>query len=317
MKIQQHEICLESQQHFGGRLPTHHLGFLLSELPVAVRGAVSMAFRNRSKTTGKQPSWLKRASDLRFTGHGGNGVTHLKFELPTLHASASEIYDQKELFETGRPNGTWTGLDLLLQVLRDIDLVRADSDTFDPQLLRQVSKFKRFFAASPFSGFRIAGSVPEVHGEVRVTRTTAENSVRLYGRTPTPQRVRLVGTLDGLEASTQRFSLLLDSGDRVSGVYPEEISDLLRKLWQCRVLVLGTSIFRASGNLLRVDAETIEDGANASSIFSTAPVASRSRLDPNRLRKTQGARSGMAAIMGRWPGDETDEEIEAALEQIS
>jgi hypothetical protein len=141
--------------------------------------------------------------------------------------------------------------------------------------------------------------------------------VRLYGRTPTPQRIRLVGTLDGLEASTQRFSLLLDSGDRVTGVYPEEISDLLRKLWQRRVLVLGTSIFRASGNLLRVEAESIEDGTNASSLFSTPPVASGSRLDPNRLRKPQGTRSGMAAIMGRWPGEETEEEIEAALEQIS
>jgi hypothetical protein len=317
MTMQQHDICLESEQHFGGRLPTYHLGFLLTDLPVAVRGAVSMAFRNRSKTPGKQPTWLKRASDLRFTGHGGNGATHLKFELPTLHAAAGEIYDQQELFETGRPNGAWTGLDLLLQVLRDIDLVRADSNAFDPQLLHQVSKFKRFFTAGPFSGFLIAGSVPELHGEVRVTRTTTENSVRLYGRTPTPQRIRLVGTLDGLEASTQRFSLLLDSGDRVTGVYPEEISDLLRKLWKRRVLVLGTSIFRASGNLLRVEAESIEDGTNASSIFSTPPVASGSRLNPNRLRKPQGTRSGMAAIMGRWPGDETEEEIEAALEQIS
>jgi len=35
------------------------------------------------------------------------------------------------------------------------------------------------------------------------------------------------------------------------------------------------------------------------------------------LRKPQGTRSGMAAIMGRWPGEETEEEIEAALEQIS
>jgi hypothetical protein len=317
MTIQQHDIRLESEQHFDGRLPTYHLGFLLTDLPVAVRGAVSMAFRHRSKTPGKQPNWLKRASDLRFIGHGGNGVTHLKFELPTLQEAASEIYNQQELFETGRPCGTWTGLDLLLQVLRDIDSVQADSDAFDPQLLHQVSKFKRFFSASPFSGFRIAGSVPECHGEVQVTRTTTENSVRLYGRTPTPHRIRLVGALDGLEASTQRFSLLLDSGDRVSGVYPEEISDRLRKLWKRRVLVLGTSIFRASGNLLRVEAESIEDGTNASSIFSTPPVASGSRLDPNRLRKTQGVRSGMAAIMGRWPGDETEEEIEAALEQIS
>ena len=317
MTIQQHEICLESDQDFAGRVPTYHLGCLLADLPVAIRGAVSMALRNRSKTPGMQPSWLKRASDLRFTGHGGNGVTHLRFELPSLEDAASEVYEQGELFDTGRPNGTLTGLDLLMRVVRDIEAVQADSDAFDPQLLHQFAKFRRFFKSGPFSGFRIAGSVPDACGEVRVTRTTTENALRLYGCTPTPQRVRLVGSLDGLEASTQRFSLLLDSGERVAGVYPEEISDRLQELWRQRVLVLGTSIFRASGNLLRVEAESIDDGANAPSMFSTPPVAGNSRLDPNRLRRTQGARSGMAAIMGCWPGDETEAEIEAALEQIS
>lgn len=317
MTIQRHDICLESEQHFDSRLPTHHLGFLLTNLPVAIRGAVSMALRNRSKTPGKQPSWLKRASDLRFTGHGGNGSTHLRFELPSLEEAASEVYEQKELFDSGRPDGTLTGLDLLMRVVRDIDADQADSGAFDPQLLHQVAKFKRFIKAGPFSGFRIAGSLPDTCDEVLISSTTIDNSLRLYGSTPTPQRVRLVGDLDGLEASTQRFSLLLDSGERVTGVYPEEISDRLQELWRKRVLVLGTSVFRASGNLLRVEAETIGDGASASSLFSTPPVANSSRLDPNRLRKPQGTRSGMAAIMDCWPGDETEAEIEAALEQIS
>lgn len=317
MTMHQHEVCLESEQHFAGRLPTHHLGFLLADLPVAIRGAVSMALRNRSKAPGKQPQWLRRASDLRFTGHGGNGVSQLKFELPSLEDAASEVYEQQLLFDAGRPDGKLTGLDLLMKVVRDIEAAQADSDAFDPQLLQQVTKFKRFFKASPFTGIRIAGSVPDTLCEVRVTRVTTENSLRLYGRTPTPQRVRLVGKLDGLEASTQRFSLLLDSGERVAGVYPEEISDRLQELWRKRVLVLGTSVFRVSGNLLRVEAESIDDGTSASSLFSTPPVASSSRLDPNRLRKPQGARSGMAAIMGRWPGDETEEEIEQALERVS
>ncbi len=241
----------------------------------------------------------------------------MQFELPSLEDAASEVYAQGELFDLGRPSGTITGLDLLMQVVRDIDSEQANSNAFDPQLLNQFAKFKRFFESGPFSGFRIAGSVPDACGEVRVTRTTTENSLRLYGRTPTPQRVRLAGNLDGLEASTQRFSLLLDSGERVAGVYPDEISGRLRGLWQKRVLVLGTCVFRASGNLLRVEAESIDDGANAPSLFSTPPVASSDRLDPHRLRKAQGARSGMAAIMGRWPGDETDEEIEEALEHIS
>ena len=175
MTIHQHEICLESDQHFTGRLPTHHLGFLLADLPVAIRGAVSMALRNRSKTPGKQPSWLKRASDLRFTGHGGNGVTHLQFELPSLEDAASEIYQQQLLFDSGRPAGTLTGLDLLMKIVRDIDAVQSDSDAFDPQLLHQFAKFKRFFKYGPFTGFRIAGSVPDTCGEVRVTRTTTEN----------------------------------------------------------------------------------------------------------------------------------------------
>jgi hypothetical protein len=317
MNIQKHEIRLESDQHFDGRLPTHHLGFLLAELPVVIRGSVSMAFRNRSKAPGKLPGWLRRASDLRFTGHGGNGVTHLRFELPILEDAANEVYEQKDLFDSGRPDGKLTGLDLFMGVVRDIDAVQADSNAFDPQLLHQFRKFNRFFKCGPFSGFQIEGSQPDSRAKTRVTRSTIENSDRLYGRTPAPQRVRLVGNLDGMEASTQRFSLLLDSGERIAGVYPEELSDRLQRLWRKRVLVLGTSVFRASGNILRVEAESIDDGANASSLFSTLPIASSGRLDKNRLRKPQGTRSGMAAIMGRWPGDESEDEIEAALERIS
>lgn len=317
MTVHKHEICLKSDQHFEGRLPTHHLGFLMADLPFAIRGAVSMALRNRSKSTGKQPSWLRKASDIRFTGHGGNGVTHLQFELPSLNDAAREVYQQELLFDSDRPDGSLTGLDLLMNVFSEIDAERADSNAFDPQLLHQVSKFKRFFRAGPFTSFRITGTTNHSHSEVNVTNTTTEKSLRLYGRTPTPQRSRIVGQLDGIQASTQRFSLLLDSGERVSGVYPEDISDDLQQLWRKRVLVLGTSVFRASGNLLRVEADSIENGERSAPLFSTIPVANGSRLDPSRLRKWQGPRSGMAAIMDRWPGDETEIEISEALEQLS
>ena len=35
------------------------------------------------------------------------------------------------------------------------------------------------------------------------------------------------------------------------------------------------------------------------------------------FRKPQDSRSGMSAIMGKWPGDETDDEIKAGLEDGS
>ena len=97
MNTQEHVIQLGSEQHFEGRLPPHHLGFLFEDLPVAVEQSVSMALRNRSKTPGRTPEWLRNSSDLRFVGHGGNGQTELLFEIPTLQSSASEIYSQQVL----------------------------------------------------------------------------------------------------------------------------------------------------------------------------------------------------------------------------
>jgi hypothetical protein len=317
MSIQDHDILLCSEEQFAGRVPPHHLGYLLVELPTAIRGAVSMSLRNRSKVPGRQPEWLRRASDIRFVGHGGNGETHLRFELLTLNESAAEIYSQNLLFEGMRPDGRLTGLDLLMRVIDEVDAGKADSDCFDPQLLDRLTRFRRFFRRGPFTEFRIVGSESAGRNQVAFTPETCKRTANLYRRTPKPQRVRIVGWLDGIEASTLRFSLLLDSGERVVGVFPEDLADQLQTLWRTRVLVVGTAVYRASGNLLRVEADDIQNGENAAGLFSQLPTPSHSRLDANRLRRPQGPRSGMAAIMGRWPGDETDEEIEQALERLS
>ena len=101
------------------------------------------------------------------------------------------------------------------------------------------------------------------------------------------------------------------------GVFPKDLTDQMQPLWRDRVLVVGTAVYRTSGNLLRVEAEDIQTGNDAPNLFSRLPTPSHAKLNSNDLRESQGKRSGMAAIMGKWPGEETEEEIEAALEQIS
>ncbi len=41
------------------------------------------------------------------------------------------------------------------------------------------------------------------------------------------------------------------------------------------------------------------------------------KFDPNILHQPQGPDSGLNAVMGKWPGDESDEEILALLEEMS
>ncbi len=139
----------------------------------------------------------------------------------------------------------------------------------------------------------------------------------LLGRTPSPQRVRIVGQLDGLIASTQRFSVLLDSGEKLVGVFASEQIDAMQELWRKRVLVLGTAVYRASGRLLRIDAEAVKPGENEQPIFSRMPSPPRTKFDTSKVRKPQGPKSGISAIIGKWPGDETEEEITAMLEELS
>lgn len=311
-----HDIWLESEQHFGGHVPAYHVGLLMVDLPTVVRGAVSMALRNRSQVRGPQPQWLKRASDLRFVEHSGNGATQLRFDLPTLESAAPEVFTQRRLLDM-LPDGRQTGLDLVMHVVAEVVARNTDSEAFDAQLLQRLERLRRFFRGGGFTMFRIVGSQAAPRREISFTEETCETSAMLSGHTPPPQRVRLAGTLDAIEASTQRFALLLAPDERVPGVYPRELSDRMQQLWRKRVLVLGSAVYRASGNLLRIEADDIQRGEGAAELFSVVPVPRHTRFDASRLRVPQGPRSGMAAIMGRWPGDESDEEIEAALEQLS
>ena len=98
MSVVVHKVILQSNEHYGRKLPPHHLGMLFAELPLAIRATVSMAFRNRSHVKGRRPGWLDRASDVRFVDHEGNGESVLYFEAPQLGEAAADVYAQQSLF---------------------------------------------------------------------------------------------------------------------------------------------------------------------------------------------------------------------------
>jgi hypothetical protein len=319
MSVVVHKVILQNDEHFGRKLPPHHLGMLFAELPLAIRASVSMAFRNRSQVKGRRPGWLERASDVRFVDHQGNGESVLYFEAQPLGEAAPDVYAQQSLFPEAddRPDEDDTAFDLLGDVLSDVQQRNADSAHYDPSLLHRITQFNRVFKKGPYSEVDFTSRRFPSASPARFTPAVVESAKVLLGRTPSPQRVRIVGQLDGLVASTQRFSVLLDSGDKVVGVFADEQMDAMQELWRKRVLVLGTAVYRASGRLLRIDAEAVKPGDNEPNIFSRMPSPPSTKIDTSKLRKPQGPKSGISAIIGKWPGDETEEEITAILEELS
>jgi hypothetical protein len=309
-------ITLTSDQHYGRRLPSEALGKALRAIPEVVERSISMAFRGRSSVRGSRPGWLHAAADIRFIDHRGDDASTLVFEVPRLGDAASQLYRHQEFFWSSHPGPDDTGFDLLGDVLTDVANRNEDSDRYDPQLLRRLAAFRTVLDRT-FDEMRIVGHRYTADRPARLTREIVTNARELYSRGLMPQRVRIAGTLDMIRASTQTFTLKLEDGQEVQGVLAGADIDALKERFRQRVLVLGRAVYRASGHVLRIEADEIQLATDGDHFFATLPKSRRRRFDLRNVLREQAHKKGVDAILGRWPGDETDEVIEQALEEMS
>ncbi|MFS8066978.1 MAG: hypothetical protein ACMG6S_11455 [Byssovorax sp.] len=316
MQTIHHTVRLSSPKRFGKHVPPSSLGMALQQVETGVKRSVLMAFEGRSVATGRPRAWFNSACDVRFLGMDGDEETLLHFEAPTFGEAASELYRQTELW-TARPPPQWTGFDALAGVLQDVRAGNQDSERFDRQLLQTIAHFRRLLEGD-FDRVGIEEHRTGKPGEAVLDHTTVEIARRLSEATPKNRPVRVVGRLDMLRVSTQSFAIHLDDGNEVRGVLTDGNASALRAMVNERVLVLGRAVYRPSGRVLRLDADSVEPGAGLPSIWSKVPgPLARPVHAASDYRKPQTSTSGVNAFFGKWPGPESDEELIALLAELS
>ena len=312
-------ITLRSRHHFGRKVPMADFGDILGVLQPAARKAIRMAFEGRSTVRGNRPDWLKAASDLRFLGIEGKDETILHFEAPLLGEAAAELYSQQEIWET-RPDPTQTGIDLLAGVTLDIASGNRNSERYDRLLLNELKRFEVAMKGS-FDALHF----PDALGEMSavIDQALIAQIKALYRETPPSQPARIYGTLDMIRKSTQAFALKLPNGEEIKGLLVGDAFDTLSDFMRRDVLglgkdilVLGKAVFRASGQLLRIDADTIVPAGDEDRFFAKVPTPRARRFDVRKLKTNGSSGGGVAAIIGKWPGDESDEVVRRILEEI-
>jgi len=315
MRYVQHQIQLDSTSGYGRRVPPRATGALLMVIPTVIQRAIRMRFEGRSTAVGRQAVWLESASDVRFIDHYGEETTTLVFEAPVLGEAAEEIYRQPDMF-TPLPRPEDTGFDLLGDILVDVAEGNGESDRFDVPLLNQIGHFQKGldgdFQRASFWGNRF-----EEGASVHIDSDVIEIARQLRENTPSPRRLRISGVLDMIRASTLGFALKLADGQEVRGVLQQGNADKLHEHFQREIVVLGKAVYRSSGRLLRIDADEMSPASEADRFYSEIPKPTRKRLDLKEIVREQQHKKGLAAILGEWPGDESDEEVERALEEVS
>ena len=307
------EVRLASS--YGGSVPPIIVAHALHAVVPAARSATYMAIEGRGKLAGRPRKWEADVADIRFNGAApSHNEMVLRFAAPRLGMAAPHLYEQRDFWRSP-PTQDTTPIDLLINAISEVSKENRDSDSFDQGVLRDIGRFSRVVEKDDIR-LAFTKRIPHDH-KVEVTSATIEHVRSLSRATPAPHAIRLVGALDMIRASTQGFALQLDDGSEFSGIYEGGDISELKALFKSRVLVNGMLVYRPSGKPLRIDATRVILASGESSLWTRLPPPPDKLIGVHQLRRPQMGKTGIRNIVGRWPSNESDDEVEDKLISLS
>lgn len=311
MNYVEQEIVVRGAVEDGPGAGVHLAGAVFREITKTVKPCVRMALTGRSASVGKPPDWLQKAWNVRVVGFSRRAEDVIfQMSSPTLGEAAPKVFEQTSLWDDDLRSDE-TALDLMGKLVHDVTTRQANSDSYDESLLATLTAWDGLF----HSRIKAVMLPSREEGNRASLDLGVVGSARELGsRIPSPRQVRLVGTVDMVRHSTRSLGLRLNNGEEIRcSVVTDDVAGLGEFLNR-ELTVLGKAVYRPSGTVLRVDVEAILNTTEGRDQFSYVPLSFEQRLRGES--KLQTKRTGVAAIFGTWPGEETDSELLAGLSEL-
>ena len=134
---------------------------------------------------------------------------------------------------------------------------------------------------------------------------------KIRSETPEPQAMLLTGFLNMIQHNQRRFELTLESGPTVRGRINESFINLeqIRNLWGKKVTIKGIMQYNPSKKPRLLEAESISPMNSGDEVFSTIPIAYQVHDVLAQAQKNTSSHNIVADIWGKWPGEESIDEL--------
>lgn len=305
-----YEIKIEHAQEANGAIDLERLTKIADGIRKVSEGALQIRLKGISLTRGRKKVSLQDALKVSLTGiKEGSTILCLeteKFE-KTLQSYQTDIFRAEAQAEL--PNET--PISLFIKTFQNALTDDDHQDLLDKPLLRELKNLKKaFFNEEETMIFSNQGSLPDL----QLTQKDFKKIKVLEDEIPDPQHVVLNGVVELLQFSTLKVKIKTEEGI-VDGFLADDLSsEDLASFWGKEVTITGTSHFKPRGKSV-IEVERVFEPGEGDSYFSKRPKSETVEMQLERQIREKGS-NPLAEIIGRWPGDETDEEFEQMLKAL-
>lgn len=299
-------------------LPTPSGAISFSQLKtiteIISRGAervLRLAIEGQSIKKGPMPPWLSKSTDFILVGIK-RGSTTLMVDAATLGEVAPDHIAQMDFWHTP-PKASDTALTVLTRALNDVSGEKLESELYDSGVLDTLLDFKQLLRNNDVLIKLKAEKRPDEG--FTLDKTTFHTIQKIKQATPEPQTVLVSGLLNTIEHSRKRFQLAVKNEETLRGGIEETAisSEQMRKLWGQQVTVKGVLHYKASGKPRFLEAQLIQASQAGDEVFEKLAVPKSVTHIWAEIKSEVAGRDLVAEIWGKWPGDESVEEVLSLL----
>jgi len=313
--MREHTLVVESPRRSATMAEMAVAHLFATEMPRIATRLTALGGGTQRANSKRTPRWVEEACLFR---HHRASKGRIVFYAPTLRRAAPRVFTgQRDLFVDTIDPGL-TAFSLLGFGLRDMVREAEDSDRFDEPML---TRFRQIFGRIRREGARglIMENLQDLTPELTLGPESELHAKHLLDKTPAPRRVRVTGRIVSLRLRGQVFEVQVGvdagKGDVVRCVALEGVGKLATYFEHQHLVALdGEAVYRPSGRLLRIDADRVDSASAGDAMFARVPVARPTTIERlHEIERSGSARNWLAAVTGKWPGDETEDELLDAL----
>lgn len=305
-----YEIKIENAKEPNGTIDLERLTKIANAIRKVSEGALQIRLRGVSFTKGRKKISLQDPLKVSLAGiKEGSTILCLvteKFE-KTLQPFQTDIFR----FELQNELPNETPISLFIKSFQFALADDVNQDLLDKPLLRELKNFKKaFYSEDEKMIFSNQGSLPDL----QLSQNDFTKIKVLEDEIPDSQSVLINGVVEMLQFSKLKVKIKTDEGIVDGFLEDELLSNEIASFWGKEVTIVGIRHFRPKGKSV-IEIQRVFEPGKGDRYFSRKPKSETVEMQLKRQIKEKGTNQ-LAKILGKWPGEETDDEFDEMLNEL-